>query len=212
MSVRLFVGNLPYEATEADIRAHFSGAGNVLNVFLPLDRETGRKRGFAFVEYSDDAQAQEAIRLYNNQSFQGRPLAVNEARARESRPPGGAPFRPSGPPGSFRPAGGGPGRPAPSGPRPMGGGHSGGRDFGRPDAAPMEPPNRGDRINRKFGPDAKPFRVRNQKPFKPEGGKKVQKEKLGGQLYSVDDMDDGALDVELDDFATGVDNTTENDE
>ena len=76
----------------------------------------------------------------------------------------------------------------------------------------MEPPNRGDRINRKFGPDAKPFRVRNQKPFKPEGGKKVQKEKLGGQLYSVDDMDDSALDIELDDFATGVDNTTENDE
>jgi RNA recognition motif-containing protein len=211
MSVRLFVGNLPYEATEEDIRAHFSGAGNVLNVFLPVDRETGRKRGFAFVEYSDDAQAQEAIRLFNNQSFHGRPLAVNEARARESRPPGSAPFRPGGPAGSFRPAGG-PGRPAPSGPRPMGGGHSGGRDFGRPDTAPMEPPNRGDRINRKFGPDAKPFRVRNQKPFKPEGGKKVQKEKLGGQLYSVDDMDDGALDVELDDFATGVDNTSENDE
>ena len=55
MPVRLFVGNLPYDATEEDIRAHFSTAGNVLNVFVPLDRETGRKRGFAFVEFNDNA-------------------------------------------------------------------------------------------------------------------------------------------------------------
>jgi RNA recognition motif-containing protein len=206
MSVRLFVGNLPYEATEDEIRAHFGGAGNVLNVFLPLDRETGRKRGFAFVEYGDNAQAQEAIRLYNNQNFKGRPLAVNEARAKESRPPGtGAPFRPSG----------GPARPMSSGPRPTGssGGHTGGggRDFSRPDPGSMEPPGRGDRINRKFGPDAKPFRSRNQKAFKPEGGKKAQKEKLGGQLYSVDDAEEGALDEELDDFATGVENESAED-
>src|SRR5882672_11033954 len=110
MPVRLFVGNLPYDATEDDIRAHFSTAGNVLNVFVPLDRETGRKRGFAFVEFNDLAQAQEAIRLFNNQPFKGRPLAVNEARAKEARPPGSAPggFRPSGPGGGgggFRPSG-----------------------------------------------------------------------------------------------------------
>ena len=72
MPVRLFVGNLPYDATEEDIRAHFSTAGTVLNVFVPLDRETGRKRGFAFVEYNDNAQAQEAIRLFNSQPFKGR--------------------------------------------------------------------------------------------------------------------------------------------
>jgi len=204
MSVRLFVGNLPYEATEDEIREHFSGAGNVLNVFMPLDRETGRKRGFAFVEYADNAQAQEAIRLYNNQNFKGRPLAVNEARAKESRPPGsGAPFRP----------GGGPPRPMSSGPRPMGGSPSGGRDFGRPDAGSMEPPGRGDRINRKFGPDAKPFRNRSQKSFKPEGGKKAQKERLGGQLYSVDDGDESSVDMEeLDDFATGIDESSKDDE
>ena len=89
MPVRLFVGNLPYDATEEDIRAHFSTAGNVLNVFVPLDRETGRKRGFAFVEFGDNAQAQEAIRLFNSQPFKGRPLAVNEARAKEARPPSG---------------------------------------------------------------------------------------------------------------------------
>ena len=112
MPVRLFVGNLPYDATEEDIRAHFSTAGNVLNVFVPLDRETGRKRGFAFVEFNDNAQAQEAIRLFNSQPFKGRPLAVNEARAKEARPPspgggaGGGGFRPGPRPpstGGFRP-------------------------------------------------------------------------------------------------------------
>src|SRR5262245_29640886 len=127
MPVRLFVGNLPYDATEEDIRAHFSTAGNVLNVFVPLDRETGRKRGFAFVEFNDATEAQEAIRLFNSQPFRGRPLAVNEARAKESRPPapgGGGGFRPGprpAPTGGFRPAGG------PSGPPP--------RRFDRP-AAP----------------------------------------------------------------------------
>src|SRR4030095_10961042 len=110
MPVRLFVGNLPYDANEEDIRAHFATAGNVLNVFVPLDRETGRKRGFAFVEFNDATEAQEAIRLFNNQPFRGRPLAVNEARAKESRPPvpGGGGFRPGprpAPTGGFRPSG-----------------------------------------------------------------------------------------------------------
>jgi RNA recognition motif-containing protein len=73
MPVRLFVGNLPYDATEEDIRAHFATAGSVLNVFVPLDRETGRKRGFAFVEFNGATEAQEAIRLFNNQPFRGRP-------------------------------------------------------------------------------------------------------------------------------------------
>src|SRR5215468_11107634 len=96
MSVRLFVGNLPYDATEDEIRAHFSPAGNLASVFIPVDRETGRKRGFAFVEFADSAQAQEAIRQFNNQPFKGRPLAVNEARAREAGPrPAGGGFRPS---------------------------------------------------------------------------------------------------------------------
>src|SRR5215475_4830913 len=113
MSVRLFVGNLPYDATEEQIRAHFSPAGNLASVIIPVDRETGRKRGFAFVEFSDGAQAQEAIRLFNNQPFRGRSLAVNEARAKEpgprpAAPSGGTGYRPS-------PAGGGGYRPSPSG-------------------------------------------------------------------------------------------------
>src|SRR5262249_57840554 len=106
MSVRLFVGNLPYEATEDEIRQHFSPVGNLSYVSIPLDRETGRKRGFAFVEFADAQQAQEAIRQFNNQPFKGRALAVNEARAREAgpRPAGAGGFRSSlRPPPSTRP-------------------------------------------------------------------------------------------------------------
>ena len=198
MSVRLFVGNLPYDATEDEIRMHFSTAGNVSNVFVPIDRETGKKRGFAFVEFNDAAEAQEAIRLFNSQPFKGRPLAVNEARAKESRPPmggGAGGYRP-GPP---RPMGSP--SPRPYTPRP--GGEGG---FSRPDTGGMEVPGRGDRPNRKFGPDAKPFKNRSQKPFKAEGGKKAFKEKLGGQLHSVDDDDlDLSKEAEIDDFATAAD-------
>src|SRR5499426_4486759 len=95
MSVRLFVGNLPYEATEDEIRQHFSPVGNLSYVSIPLDRETGKKRGFAFVEFADAQQAQAAIRQFNNQPFKGRPLAVNEARAKEPgpRPIGSGGFR-----------------------------------------------------------------------------------------------------------------------
>ena len=82
-----------------------------------------------------------------------------------------------------------------------------GPSFGRPDAggAPAaEMPGRGDRQNRKFGPDAKPFRARSHKVFKPEGGKKSLKEKVGGQLHSVDDDEELTNDVEVDNFAVGV--------
>jgi RNA recognition motif-containing protein len=112
MAVRLFVGNLPYTATEAALREHFSVIGPLSYVYLPIDRESGKPRGFAFVEFSDKAQADEAIRKFNNQLFMGRPLAVNEAREREDRPQG-SPSRPytpsrelSEPPGSTeRPTG-----------------------------------------------------------------------------------------------------------
>ena len=113
MAVRLFVGNLPYSATEAALREHFSAIGPLSYIYLPLDRETGKPRGFAFVEFSERAQADEAIRKFNNQLFMGRPLAVNEAREREDRPqgaPSSRPFIPTRdplePPGSSeRPAG-----------------------------------------------------------------------------------------------------------
>ena len=181
MSVRLFVGNLPYDTTEDEIREHFSAVGNLSYVSIPLDRETGKKRGFAFVEFADAQQAQEAIRQFNNQPFKGRPLAVNEARAREAGP------RPAG--GGFRPA---------TGPRPPM--RSGPSSFADP--AGTEP--RSDRPARKnFGPDAKPARNRSQR-FKPEGGKKAFKEKFTGQIFGADDEDE-SQEVEIDNFATGID-------
>ena len=124
MAVRLFVGNLPYSATEAALREHFSAIGTLSYIYLPLDRETGKPRGFAFVEFGDRAQAEEAIRKFNNQLFMGRPLAVNEAREREDRPQG-APSRPYTPSREFS-------EPPSSTERPAS------RSFG-PDAAPRRP-------------------------------------------------------------------------
>ena len=187
MAVRLFVGNLPYDATEDEIRQHFSSVGNLSYVSIPLDRETGKKRGFAFVEFADPQQAQEAIRQFNNQPFKGRSLAVNEARAREAGP---------------RPAGGF--RPGPPLPRPGGPPMRGQTDFADP--AAVDP--RGDRPARKnFGPDAKPARNRSQR-FRPEGGKKAFKEKFTGQIFGAEDEDE-SQDVEVDNFATGVDEEEE---
>ena len=94
MSVRLFIGNLPYAANEADLREHLSSVGQPTQIVLPVDRETGRPRGFAFVDYADRAVAEAAISRFDQQPFKGRPLAVSEARPREERP-AGAP-RPSG--------------------------------------------------------------------------------------------------------------------
>jgi len=93
MSVRLFVGNLPFDVTEAELRELFAPVGSLSYVFLPVDRESGKRRGFAFVEFADAAQAAEALRRFNEQQFKGRPLALSEARAREARP-AGAPVRP----------------------------------------------------------------------------------------------------------------------
>jgi RNA recognition motif-containing protein len=83
MSVRLFVGNLPYDVTEAELKEFFSVLGTPFSVRVPTDRETGKPRGFAFVEWSDVAQAEEAVRRFHQQVFKGRPLVVNEARPRE---------------------------------------------------------------------------------------------------------------------------------
>ena len=104
MAVRLFVGNMPYGATEADLRTHFGAVGDPSQVVIPVDRTTGRPRGFAFVEYLDKGLAEQAIARFNQQAFMGRTLSVSEARPREDRPGG---FRPGGPvgprPGGFRP-------------------------------------------------------------------------------------------------------------
>jgi RNA recognition motif-containing protein len=84
--MRLFVGNLSEQVTEAEVREHFSAVGPLAFIHLPTNRENGKLRGIAFVEFHDAAQAGEAIRRFHQQPFQGKPLIVNEARAREPSP------------------------------------------------------------------------------------------------------------------------------
>ncbi len=94
MGTRLYVGNLPYSCDEEQLRALFEQNGrNVVEVKLVTDRETGRPRGFGFVEMGSQEEADAAIRALNGQPFGGRPLTVNEAREREPRGGGRGPHR-----------------------------------------------------------------------------------------------------------------------
>jgi hypothetical protein len=192
----LFVGNLPYQATEDDLRTHFSQVGAPTQIVRPLDRETGRARGFAFVEYADRAVAEEAIKRFDGQLFMGRPLAVSEARAREDRGPSGPrPGGYSGGGGFSGPRPGGPGGPGGyGGPRPggPGGGYGGPRPggFGGPRPAGDGPgaPARA----REFGPPAPPKGKKGAKP----GFKKDENRPRGpiptkftGRMYDLDDVE-----------------------
>jgi len=89
MSSNLYVGNLPYEVSEEELRDLFSPHGEVVSAKVITDRETGRPRGFAFVEMSQDEEAQKAIQGLDGQDFKGRNLKVNLARPREDRGGGG---------------------------------------------------------------------------------------------------------------------------
>lgn len=90
MGTRLYVGNLPFSADEDQIRALFEQDGrSVKDVTLITDRDTGRPRGFGFVEMNSQEDADGAIRALNGQDFGGRPLTVNEARERKPRGGGG---------------------------------------------------------------------------------------------------------------------------
>jgi RNA recognition motif-containing protein len=207
----LFVGNLSYSTTEADLRAYFGAVAPPSQVVLPVDRETGRPRGFAFVEFMDRGHAETAIQRFNGQVFNGRPLAVSEARAREDRGPGGP--RPSGPGGGFggpRPGGFGGPRP-PGGPGGFGGPRPGG--FGGP--RPFDPNAPAPPRNRNFGPDAKPQRGPNAKAKKKESERPRGPipTKFTGRSFSLeDDSPDEAL-PDIDDFATSrPDQATDDDE
>jgi cold-inducible RNA-binding protein len=167
--VRLFVGNLPYNATAAELREYFSSVGLVSAVSLPVERETGKPRGFAFVEFPDRAHAEEAVRRFHNQPFKGRALVVNEAHARESRSPTDAPSR------SFHPP------------------------VERPAAAPLTSPlderlderqSRRRGLRRNFGPDAAPQRNRKQTGRGSKSERSFRKpipEKKSGQFFGTDD-------------------------
>ena len=80
--MNIYVGNLPFSATEADIRDLFAEYGTVDSAAIVLDRDTGRPRGFGFVELATDARAQDAIRDLNGTDLQGRNIKVNEAKPR----------------------------------------------------------------------------------------------------------------------------------
>lgn len=183
MSVRLFIGNLPYAANEADLREHLSSVGVPTQIVLPVDRETGRPRGFAFVDYADRGVAEEAIRRFNQQPFKGRPLAVSEARPREDRPAGPRP-------GGF------------SSPRPPGPGGFGGPRPGGFTPRPAEPGAGGPR-SRNFGPDAPPKGKR--KPQRKDEGRPRGpiKERPVGRLYDADeDWRSEDDDLDIDNIAT----------
>lgn len=84
--MKLYVGNLSFDTTESQLREMFEAHGTVSSASLVMDRDTGRPRGFGFVEFSDAAQANAAIAALNGKNVGGRDLTVNEAKARE---PGG---------------------------------------------------------------------------------------------------------------------------
>jgi len=87
MGNKLYVGNLPYSFRDDDLQQAFAAHGTVTSAKVMMERDTGRSKGFGFVEMADDAQAQTAIEAMNGQQFGGRGLVVNEARPMEPRPP-----------------------------------------------------------------------------------------------------------------------------
>ena len=89
MGKKLYVGNLPYQTTEGDLEQLFGEMGAVDSVRIITDRETGRNRGFGFIEMNSDEDADKAIEKFNQYELEGRALTVNEARPREDRGGGG---------------------------------------------------------------------------------------------------------------------------
>jgi RNA recognition motif-containing protein len=118
MGKRLYVGNLSYGVTEADLREVFAEAGDVVDVKVVLDRDTGRPRGFAFVELSNDGEATRAIEVLNGRELQGRAMNISEARERSGGGGGGGGGYGGGRSGGYGGGGGGGG----------GGDFGGGRD------------------------------------------------------------------------------------
>ena len=122
MGNKLYVGNLAYSVRDDSLQAAFAQFGTVTSAKVMMDRETGRSKGFGFVEMGSDAEAQAAINGMNGQALDGRPLVVNEARPREERPGGfggGGGSRSGGGGGGYGGGGGG-----------YGGGGGGGRSGG----------------------------------------------------------------------------------
>ena len=92
MATKLYVGNLPYSAKEESLKEHFSSAGSVASVKIIIDRETGRSKGFGFVEMDSDDGAQSAVSQLDGQEFEGRSLRVSEAKPQPERESRGGGF------------------------------------------------------------------------------------------------------------------------
>jgi RNA recognition motif-containing protein len=128
MGNKLYVGNLPYSFRDDDLQQAFAAHGTVTSAKVMMERDTGRSKGFGFVEMGSDAEAQTAINAMNGQQFGGRGLVVNEARPMEPRPPrsGGGGFGGGGGGGGY----GGGGRSGGGGGGGYGGGGGGGGGYG----------------------------------------------------------------------------------
>jgi hypothetical protein len=127
MGNKLYVGNLPYSFRDEDLQQAFAAHGNVTSAKVMMERDTGRSKGFGFVEMGSDAEAQTAINEMNGQQFGGRGLVVNEARPMEPRPPRSGGFGGGAGGGGGGYGGGGGGR---SGGGGFGGGAGGGGGYG----------------------------------------------------------------------------------
>ena len=120
MGNKLYVGNLPYTVRDEDLQQSFGEFGSITSAKVMMERDTGRSKGFGFVEMGNDAEAQAAIAGMNGQSLGGRAITVNEARPMEARPPRTGGFGGGG--GGYGGGGGGGG----GGDRSGGGGYGGG--------------------------------------------------------------------------------------
>jgi RNA recognition motif-containing protein len=89
MAKKLYVGNLPYSATNDTLQEMFSEAGEVASAMVISDKFSGRSKGFGFVEMANDADADNAVSMFNGKDMEGRKIVVNEARPMEDRPRGG---------------------------------------------------------------------------------------------------------------------------
>ena len=93
MGRKIYVGNLPYSATEQSLETTFAAHGTVESVKLVMDRDTGRSKGFGFIEMGSDSEAGAAIAALNGSSVEGRPIVVNEARPQAAKSGGGQAHR-----------------------------------------------------------------------------------------------------------------------